>query len=283
MEELEVKLNNELSNCKKNVNTGKIICGVCALLFLIFLINFAYIKNFIFITVAGIILSFSFVIYYKNKFLKELKPKIFQYILTNIFTEKKAIYVPNGISEDKFIESGLSRNFNSYYTSDGIKNIDDFYFANATAINKTKESQSTTFIGVFGVAKTNEFYNDEIIIAPDYENKYTSNLASSTKKLLGEDRNTVRLENAEFEKYFEVYSKNQLKARELVTVEYMEKLMYLRNKLNVLIKIRYVGNKKYIAIWNKRILDEKKLYKYGVNLENITQNIKDILEVIEKV
>ena len=131
--------------------------------------------------------------------------------------------------------------------------------------------------------KLDDFYNDEIIIKPDYENKFVSTLVDSKNKIFGENENVVRLENLEFEKYFEVYSKDQIKARQLITVEYMENMVKVKRKLNTLIKVRYCGDKKYVAIWNKRLIDEKDFYKNGIKLDKIKENIKEIYEAIQTV
>ena len=43
-------------------------------------------------------------------------------------------------------------------------------------------------------------------------------------KKMGGAKDIVRLENVEFERYFEVYSDNQIEARKKITVEFMEKI-----------------------------------------------------------
>ena len=100
---------------------------------------------------------------------------------------------------------------------------------------------------------------------------------------MGNDSQKVYLESAEFEKYFEVCSKNQIKAREIVTPKYMEDLLNIKLKLGVPIKVIYKGNMKYIAIWNKKILDDKSIFRRNLDLKALKEEFDYIIEACENI
>lgn len=286
MEELEAKLNNEIYNANKIFKVFNIIIIVLIIIsltkffssFFEFKISFSFFAYFLIATILAIV-----EIVYRKRLLKRIKDDIMLEILPDLLEDTKLIYSELGIPKSEFINSGIYKNYTAYYTSDGLKSFsNDIYIANVTAIKKEENRKITIFKGVFGYMKTDEFLDNEIIIQPDVENKYVSNILNSSKKIFGEYNTTVRLENNEFEKCFEVYSKNQIKARQIVTPYYMENLLKIRNKINAPIKIIYKGDKKYVAIWNARIIDEKEIYKAGVKIENLKSRIKELINIFEE-
>lgn len=283
MEELEKDINEKL--LKKKKLFGMINICILMLILVCFGIT-ALIRRFSILTlIVFLIAVFIFFIkfWYKDKFLKSVKKEIFTKVFPNLLDNYKFIYCENGISKDEFIHSGMYKNYTDYYTSDGVKTFfGDLYIANVKAIRKEEDRKVDVFTGVFGYIQTDEFYEDEILIKPDIENKYLKNIFDETNKLLGDFDSVVRLENNEFERYFEVYSKNQLKARQVLTPYYMENLLRLKEKLDAPIKILYKENKKYIAVWNKRIIDENYIYKNGVDFKIIKGQLEEIVSLLKE-
>lgn len=285
MNELEYRLNTELMRKKKILNIVKVFVIIFFIMFVYLFFEYIKLKN----QLALVIVFFSFMIsvvfgiMYKNSTMKYIKNSIIEYIIREIFEKKSVKYIQNGIPKKVFDDSRMYGGYNQYYSSDGLKmENDNFYIANVTAIEKDENNKKSVFVGIFGYLQTEEFYSEPIVIKPDVENKYISNLKNSKNKIIGNSTDVVRLENNEFEKYFEVYAKNQIEARQIVTVEYMENLLELKKQMNTLIKIIYIGNKKYVAIWNERIIDEKSIYKKGINLAEIKKRIENIIKVFEE-
>ncbi len=282
---MEEKLNSTLLKKKKIIKIAIITDIILLLIFILAIFNYS--KHDVIKALAGIssilfLCNCCFILFYKENVLKTMKKEIFNAIIPEIFGT--GTYMPQGMPQNMYNESKLYLNYNAYFASDRIKKgMNQLDISNVTTTLKNQNTSTTIFKGIFAIMKLDDFYKDEILIKPDYENKFVSTLVDSKNKMLGENENVVRLENLEFEKYFEVYSKNQIKARQLLTVEYMEKMVNMKNKLNTLIKVRYFGDKKYVAIWNKRLIDEKDFYKNCVNLDKIKENIKEIYEVIQKV
>lgn len=138
------------------------------------------------------------------------------------------------------------------------------------------------FNGIFGVLDSEEIHDFTIRINPDINNKYINHIAAGMRKMVG-IKNTVRLENSEFERYFEVYSDNQIEARKILTIEFMEKLLILRKKLNKEITIIYKEGKIFFFIRRGKLIDEKALMRKGVcsEIKKCTyDNIKLLIETM---
>lgn len=213
-----------------------------------------------------------------------LKSKLVNYFLSSRKSEnKRVLYLPEGNMKRDFVNSNIYSEYNNLFFTDQINIGTKFKISNTLAVYKTDESRVVKFDGVFVCVQNDEFYENEIIIKPDFENKYVSSLMLSKDKLLGNDLEKVYLENMEFEKYFEVYSKNQIKTRELVTPKYMEDLLSVKFKLGVPIKIIYKGDMKYIAIWNKKILNDKIIFKKNLDLKVLKDEFNYIVDVCEDI
>lgn len=286
MKDIEMNLNEKIYRFKKNANIFNIVIIIFTLLFTITFLNNFFKHEVNFFTFLYFVIAVILVIIritYKRKVFKSIKEELFIKILPSLFENNKLIYNEIGIPKSEFINSRIYRNFTDFYTSDGIKELSrDLYVANVTAMRKEENRKTTVFKGIFGYMKTKEFYENEIIIKPDIENKYVKNVLDEKGKILGDNVNVIRLENNEFERNFEVYSKDQIKARQLITPVYMEDLVKIKNEINAPIKIVYLGDKKYVAIWNMRIIDEKDILKNGVNIDSIKERIEKIFEIFDK-
>lgn len=136
------------------------------------------------------------------------------------------------------------------------------------------------FSGVFGMIDYKENNNYYIRINPDIKNKFLNQMAVSMRKMVGV-KNIVRLENAEFERYFEVYSDNQIEARKVITVEFMEKLLKLRKKIKEKITIIYKDGFIFFFVCNMKLINERKLILKGVCPETKNYTYNNLRMLIE--
>lgn len=214
----------------------------------------------------------------------KLKSKIVNYFFASRKSEnKRVLYLLEGNMKKEFIASNIYNEYNNLFFTDQINLENSFKISNTLAVYKTNNTRIVKFDGIFAWTQNNESYENEIIIKPNFENKYISGIAISKDKLFGNDSQRVYLENSEFEKYFEVYSKNQIKARELITPKYMENLLNIKLKLGVPIKVIYKGNEKYIAIWNKKLLNDKVIFKKNLDLRVLKDDFNYIIEACQNV
>lgn len=102
-------------------------------------------------------------------------------------------------------------------------------------------------------------------------------------KTLFHDSYKVNLENIDFEQKYDVYSKDQVYARKMLTLTFMEKLMQVTNKLNTNINMTFVNNKIYIAINGIHVINDGALFSQKIDMLNIAKDIDNILEVIDTI
>ena len=284
---------NIYSEIRKYKNESTKFFGICIVAIIIFFVIMGILITIhtptFAVTIFGIlvVISLGLMIYFyranmNNKTI--LKNKLLNYFLLSRKEKHEAIsYSSTGNLKKDFVNSNIYSGYNNLFFTEQVNIGNDFKIANTLATNKTDESRVVKFDGIFASKKVDEFYENEIVIKPDFENKYVSSLAISKDKFMGNDTQKVYLENSEFEKYFEVYSKNQIKARELITPMYMENLLKLKLKLGVPIKVIYKGNMKYIAIWNKKILDDKNIFKRNLDLKALKDEFNYIVDACENI
>ena len=202
-------------------------------------------------------------------------------------------FVPDaGLPHHLFEASGFIKNYNEYISNNSIigkvHNGKDFIISEILVKQvivgeDNARSETLLFDGIFGVLdakKVNTFYLD---ITPDFRNKFANKVVADFKKMLG-NKHVVRLENPEFERYFEVYSDDQIEARKVITLEFMEKLLEVRKNMGQNITIIYVGNKIFFFIQHGVIANTRSLLTQGVSkklIKETSDKINNICEAIE--
>lgn len=244
------------------------------------------------ISLMSAMISLALAMWIKKLIVKPLKHILMSKISHDI---KGFRYIPDaGLPVQFFEDSGFIRGYDEYcsdnFITGKVENGKDFIISEilvkqVVLSEDNTRSESILFDGIFGVLdakKTNTFYMD---IAPDFKNKFANRVFADFKKMLG-NKHIVRLENPEFERYFEVFSDNQIEARKIITLEFMEKLLEVRKNINKNISIIYVGNKIYFFIQHGVLADTRKLLMYGASekvvkeTSNLIQNIAETVELL---
>lgn len=194
-----------------------------------------------------------------------------------------------GIPEKYFRQANFISKYAKYNSFDFIAgkiNEKDFLFSGISIKDKLKTTTSgeltTIFYGTFGITDFIMENPTEIIIAPDVRNKFLNMLLEDIKKATGKSTEIVRLENPEFERYFEVYSQDQVTARKVITLTFMEKMVEFRKLMNKNITLIYKNNKIYFFVESKLILDTRKLFFQGVTSKNVEEATK-FFELISEI
>lgn len=220
----------------------------------------------------------------KGKLKDELTKVLMNDILKEEFENLK-YDVETGISEKYFVESEFLKNYTNYYATNYIygvlENNFEFQMSDISVTKTEKDLKGnkhtyTMFKGIFAVLEKEKINEFSLIIMPDVKNKYMNQIWGNIKKMVG-TKDIVRLENVEFERYFEAYSDNQIEARKIITLEFMEKLLMLRKKFDKSVTILYKKNKVYFFASKVNLVSEMKLLYKGVTTENI-ENTKKIIQ-----
>ena len=223
----------------------------------------------------------------------EYKSKIISALVKNI--GDNLLYTQYAfVSRERFLASNIFRYWIDRY------NGDDYIFGN---VGKTKiefseihaeykiekdngngrksEEWHDIFKGIFFVADFNKEFSACTVVFPDFAErrfgKFGQTLQSLGNQMTGSE--LVKLENTEFEKYFAVFSYNQIEARYVLTPLVMEKLVEFRKKINREIYLSFNNSTMYLGVSFQEKLFEPSLWKTLLDLEPI-ENYYDIIKTI---
>jgi hypothetical protein len=105
------------------------------------------------------------------------------------------------------------------------------------------------FRGLFGYADLGTKINGSVILLPDHLECHLDYMAQTLQAMKNINGNkSVVLENPEFERYFAVYSTDEILARYILTPAVMERMTALRQKYRRDIMMSFTGNRFYFAV-----------------------------------
>jgi len=196
----------------------------------------------------------------------------------NLINNQISYVRKTSISEFKndYIDSYFEKKFSTFntdnYVIEGSLN-DEMYtkISNVKILEFTPDRTNTLFNGLFSITNTNKSINSYV--------KITVNKIVPLIK-----ENKVEMDVPEFEKYFDVYSSDQIMAMRLLTHDIMKALIDFYKKHNIYFEIVFKHNKIYIRFYTGSLFELK-------NYENKNKKLifKDycvlefIIEVITKV
>ena len=157
-----------------------------------------------------------------------------------------------------------------------IYDVDIFYYENS----RRSTSHVSAFRGIFLATKSNKSFKGETLIKTDKN-------SNNPKEI--EQKQRVKLEDIEFENFFEVYSTDQIEARYLLTTAFMERLKNFKIQKQYPIEILF-SREKYMdenvffffdtrkdhfeVDINKNLLDKNVLY-------DVLLEISEMLKVVD--
>ncbi|WP_427162016.1 DUF3137 domain-containing protein [Aliinostoc sp. HNIBRCY26] len=158
------------------------------------------------------------------------------------------------------------------------RSVDSQRFTSEIVNNEGKQI-SVIFKGLFFTAKSHKNSQTAITILPKSININIHALHHGTKQL-------IKLESPTFERFFTVYSDDQVAARYILSTDLIHKIVRFRQKTNKNIYISFVDNMIYIGI--EELLDneifEPNLYKNSLRfapLKEYFENINLVLSIVE--
>jgi hypothetical protein len=199
---------------------------------------------------------------YEKRFNQAIKSEILPKILQFIDPEIK--YEPKGfIKQFDFVESCIypNRQIHQYKGSDFVtgtyghgsfafSELDVMEITRSRSAGKTETKISQLFKGLFYVADFNKSFAAKTIIYPDYARSLLGEQFGEMLNQAFGQNNTqlVKLEEAEFEKEFAVYSTSQVEARYILTPSMIERIKEIKQKLQKDIYISFINKRVYIGI-----------------------------------
>lgn len=163
---------------------------------------------------------------YTDNLKQEVYPKIFTYFGDDYGWSESC---PWSVSELK--DSAIVPSYDRASTEDHVKGsyravsveMVEVLLENESRDKDGKTTYTTVFDGVYFVLCPRKRFSGKTIVTRDYG--FIGNKLSGLFK--GGGLETVRLEDPEFEKKFEVYSTDQIEARRLLTTSFMQRLLDL--------------------------------------------------------
>ncbi|MEZ5013933.1 MAG: DUF3137 domain-containing protein [Chitinophagales bacterium] len=133
----------------------------------------------------------------------------------------------------------------------------------------------TIFKGLFFRADFNKEFHGQTYVLSDFGERFMGFFGKMMQNMNMSRPDVVRLENPEFEKYFAVYSNDQVEARYILSTTFMERLVEFRKKTNAAVQLSFVNTQMNLALPMKQNLFEP-------SLRRTVMNYKDVVEYFEQ-
>lgn len=132
------------------------------------------------------------------------------------------------------------------------------------------------FKGLFFIADFNKNFTCTTVVLPDTAEKLFGWLGQKMQEMNFFRGQLVKLEDAEFEKQFVVYSNDQIQARYILSPSLMERIIKFKAETGRKIHLSFVGSMVFVAISFSRNLFEPKLFSSLTDFENIRLYYDDL-------
>jgi hypothetical protein len=145
----------------------------------------------------------------------------------------------------------------------------------------------TIFRGLFLVADCRKNFSGQTIVLPDTAQNLLGKLGQKLQSLMPPIGQLVTFDDAEFEKYFVVYSENENEARTIISPALIQKAVEFRNKnRSAWLRFSFFGSQVFVALSQVRNFCEPSLFGPIVNFEKLDRYLEYIsfaVSVVEEV
>lgn len=152
--------------------------------------------------------------------------------------------------------------------------------------SKSKTEIVELFKGLFYVSSFNKIFEGNTIVMPDVARELFGEALGEKLNKLGltgyKDVKFEQLENREFEKYFTVYASDPVEARYILSPALMERIVRLREELDMDFHLSFKQNKMYLALETPKDLFGPDLFTSINNLKRV-EEINDFLVQILRI
>jgi len=197
--------------------------------------------------------------------------------LIRAFDDRLRYSPSDAISMEEFKQSGLVREYpvNGYDGEDLIEGkigatsirFSEIVATHASAVStragiRTRRSKrKTLFRGVLFIADFNKHFTGSTYVLPDRAQRLLGGVGQSLQGMRSLYGELVKLEDPEFERFFVVYSTDQIEARYILSAALMARLTDFRSRHGHLLRVGFVESHLYLGIHIKRNLFEPRLFR----------------------
>lgn len=209
------------------------------------------------------------------------------YIMAKIvrFIESNLSYNPMGyIPKSTFMLSQIFKTKPNRYKGDDLvsgrvgETKIQFCELNAEYESGSGKNRSvrTVFKGLFFIGDFNKDFTCQTVVLPDTAEKFLGQIGQKLQSMnLARDK-LIKLDDPEFEKYFVVYSDDQVGARYILSTSLMKRIVDFKKKSNRKIYLSFVGSMVFVAISYTRNLFEPRIFKTLLDFEPIREYFEDL-------
>ncbi len=187
------------------------------------------------------------------------------------------------INDDKNIENHIAElklfdKFNRFYCDDRLS-------GNYKLLNLDIAQLDLRYVTGSGKNRHEKIVFQGILIKLPNMKKYKSNCYTIIRQhslFNFENRNRVHLEDIEFEKYYDVYSDDQIEARYMLTTSFMERMTQLAKKgIGQNIKMSFENGNIYIAVSSAKDWFEIPIFSPASKIENFRAIVLEIITLLK--
>lgn len=228
--------------------------NICIFLFVIMLFScFLYLKSdffniqFLWIMIIITIIIFIFFIWINLKYEEVFKNSVIKKII-NLYNSKLNFSYTKGISQSEYIESQFNNEFNKYSSKDLIHGeiFDNTYLKMSyvkiakeeTETDENGNTQTTTvniFNGIYGIVEVTDRILTQAELTPNRAlNKF--------------NKNRIEMDSGIFEKQYDFYSKDKVRAMEIFNAEIIDEINNFKQNTGNIIQIKITHKKLFFKI-----------------------------------
>ena len=135
---------------------------------------------------------------------------------------------------------------------------------------------TTVFKGLFFIGDFNKHFASQTVVLPDKTEKFLGKLAQSLQSFNFARDKLVKMDDPEFEKYFVVYSDDQVDARYVLSTSLMKRIVDFKKKTGMDVHLSFVGSMVFVAISYNKNLFEPRIFRTLLDFEPIREYHEDL-------
>ncbi|MBU0761431.1 MAG: DUF3137 domain-containing protein [Candidatus Altiarchaeota archaeon] len=293
--ELDIgEMKEHMGNARRNLAYVLLICG--GLLIISYLLtNFGIISP-IWFTILAMGMAIACYAAYRfigessaKKYKSYVMPRIAQMLGAEIiFDPKRHVSLDVFLSSKIFLDRVDVFEGEDYFSGKVGETRIEFSEVDAKQRKEVKKSDGnrgyeyvTIFKGVFFLADFNKNFNGTTLVLPDSAESLLGNMLGSFVQSKNFQRPPLaKLEDPEFEKYFVVYSTDQIEARYILSPSMMDRITTFRKKAKVKVYLSFIDNKLMIALPSNKNLFEPGSIVSGFDKKMLDDAANDLSLII---
>jgi hypothetical protein len=217
---------------------------------------------------------------YVKNFKSGVIEKIVEFIDPNLKYQREACIPSVDFVKSKIFNRTPDRHRGDDYVSGTIGKtkieFSEIHSEYVTRNSKGRSQWHTIFKGLFFVGDFNKHFKGITVVLPDTVEKLFGGFGNFLQKMNSSKGNLIKLEDAEFEKEFAVYSGDQVEARYILSTSLMKRIVDFKKKTGRKIFMSFVGSKIYVAISFSKDLFEPRVFKTIIDFEQVIEYYQDL-------